>query len=98
MYNLPYATDYDSTATPVFDNISGITNLYGASIYYAHELGDDQVNSSGTTSINAFIKSGDWDITSRRSHSDRDRIADYRGDGEFFMSVKRFFLILNFTW
>ena len=30
-------------------------------------IGDDQVNSSGTTSINAFIKSGDWDITSRRS-------------------------------
>ena len=67
MYNLPYATDYDSTATPVFDNISGITNLYGASIYYAHELGDDQVNSSGTTSINAFIKS-DWDITSEEAH------------------------------
>ena len=91
VYNLPYATDYDSTATPVFDNISGITNLYGASIYYAHELGDDQVNSSGTTSINAFIKSGDWDITSRRSAlGQQTGVVDYRGDGEFFMSVKRF--------
>ena len=91
VYTLPYATDYDSTATPVFDNISGITNLYGASIYYAHELGDDQVNSSGTTSINAFIKSGDWDITSRRSAlGQQTGVVDYRGDGEFFMSVKRF--------
>ena len=91
VYNLPYATDYDTTATPVFSNISGITNLYGASIYYAHELGDDQVNSSGTTSIDAFIKSGDWDITSRRSPlGQMTGVADYRGDGEFFMSVKRF--------
>ena len=63
----PYATDYDKTATPVFPDISGITNKYGASIYYAHEVGTDQVNSSGTTAIAAFIKSGDWDITSRRS-------------------------------
>ena len=91
VYSLPYATDYDSTALPVFSEISGITSLYGASIYYAHELGDDQVNSSGTTSINAFIKSGDWDITSRRSPlGQMTGVADYRGDGEFFMSVKRF--------
>ena len=50
-----------------FDPVSGLTNRFGASIYYAHEIGDDQVNSTGTTSIDAFIKSGDWDITSRRS-------------------------------
>ena len=91
VYSEPYATDYDSTDTPVFSEISGITNLYGASIYYCHEKGDDQVNSSGTTSINAFIKSGDWDITSRRSAlGQATGVVDYRGDGEFFMSVKRF--------
>ena len=91
VYSLPYATDYDTTATPVFSPISGLTNLYGASIYYAHEIGDDQVNSSGTTSIDAFIKSGDWDITSRRSAlGQATGVADYRGDGEFFMSVRRF--------
>jgi hypothetical protein len=43
--------------------IQGITNTYGASTYYAHETGTDQVNSSGTTSINAYIQSGDFDIT-----------------------------------
>ena len=91
VYSEPYATDYGSTETPVFAAISGLTNKYGASVYYCHEKGDDQVNSSGTTSINAFIKSGDWDITSRRSPlGQMTGVADYRGDGEFFMSVKRF--------
>ena len=70
----PYATDYETTTTPVFPDILGITNLYGASIYYAHETGNDQVNSSGRTSINAFIRSGDFDID----------------DGELFMSMRRF--------
>jgi len=91
VFNAPYATDYEETGTPVFPDILGITNKYGASIYYAHEVGTDQVNSSGTTSIDAFIRSGDWDITSRRSAlGQATGIADYRGDGEFFMSVKRF--------
>mgnify|MGYP000412747554 CR=1 FL=1 len=74
VFNKPYATDYDATATPVFSEISGITNTYGSSIYYAHEVGTDQVNSSGTTSIDAFIRSGDFDID----------------DGELFMSMRRF--------
>ena len=74
VFNLPYATDYETTSTPVFDEISGITNKYGASIYYAHEIGTDQVNSSGTTAIAAFIRSGDFDID----------------DGELFMSMRRF--------
>ena len=91
VYPEPYATDYNPTDTPVLAAISGLTNKYGASIYYCHEKGDDQVNSTGTTSIDAFIKSGDWDITSRRSAlGQMTGVADYRGDGEFFMSVKRF--------
>jgi len=74
VFNKPYATDYESTTTPVFPDILGITSKYGASIYYAHETGNDQVNSSGRTSINAFIRSGDFDID----------------DGEIFMSMRRF--------
>ena len=74
VFSEPYATDYDTTALPVFSEISGITNKYGASIYYCHEKGTDQVNSSGTTAIAAFIRSGDFDID----------------DGELFMSMKRF--------
>jgi hypothetical protein len=84
VFDLPYATDYNSTATPVFPTIQGITNKYGASTYYAQETGTDQVNSSGTTSINAYIQSGDFDITNAGN------IANLQGDGEFIMSVKRF--------
>jgi len=91
VFDNPYATDYDDSLTPVFPEILGITNKYGASIYYEHEQGTDQVNSTSTTAIPAFIKSGDWDITSRRSAlGQQTGVADYRGDGEFFMAVRRF--------
>jgi hypothetical protein len=84
VFDLPYATDYNSTATPNFPTILGITSKYGASTYYAQETGTDQVNSSGTTSINAYIQSGDFDITNTNN------IANLQGDGDFIMSVKRF--------
>ena len=83
LFDLPYATDYIKNALPNFP-IQGITNTYGASTYYAHETGTDQVNSSGTTSIDAFIQSGDFDITNSNN------IANLQGDGEYIMSVKRF--------
>jgi hypothetical protein len=66
VFDLPYATDYNSTATPNFPTILGITSKYGASTYYAQETGTDQINSSGTTSINAYIQSGDFDISATR--------------------------------
>jgi hypothetical protein len=84
VFDLPYATDYNSTATPNFPTILGITSKYGASTYYAQETGTDQVNSSGTASINAYIQSGDFDITNTNN------IANLQGDGDFIMSVKRF--------
>ena len=91
VFDVPYATEYNSGSTPVFPDILGLTNTYGASTYYAHEVGTDQVNSSGTTSINAFIQSGDFDITAARTRQGQTTsMVDYRGDGEFFMSVKRF--------
>src|SRR5210317_741700 len=90
VYDLPYATDYNKTATPNFP-IQGITAKYGASTYYAHETGTDQVNSSGTTSIDAYIQSGDFDISARQSALGQTTgLADLRGDGEFIMSMRRF--------
>jgi hypothetical protein len=83
VFDLPYATQYNKTATPNFP-IQGITNKYGASTYYEHEKGTDQVNSTGTTSIDAFIQSGDFDITNSGN------TANLQGDGEFIMSMKRF--------
>src|SRR6056300_1481004 len=91
VFDLPYATDYNSTATPNFPTILGITNKYGASTYYAHETGTDQINSSGTTSIDAYIQSGDFDISARMGMTGQATgIADFRGDGEFIMSMRRF--------
>jgi hypothetical protein len=90
VFNLPYATEYNATGLPNFP-IQGITNLYGASTYYAHETGTDQINSSGTTSINAYIQSGDFDISATRGITGQTTgLADFRGDGEFIMSMKRF--------
>src|SRR5210317_437922 len=90
VYDLPYATDYNKSATPNFP-IQGITAKYGASTYYAHETGTDQVNSSGTTSIDAYIQSGDFDISARmRMMGKATGTVDLRGDGEFIMSMKRF--------
>ena len=91
VFSNPYATEYSSTATPVFPSILGITNKYGATMYYSQEEGTDQVDSAGTTSINAYIRSGDYDITTRKSAlGQATGVVDYRGDGEYFMSVRRF--------
>jgi len=90
VFDLPHATSYNKTALPNFP-IQGITNKYGASTYYEHEKGTDQVNSSGTTSINAYIQSGDFDISARRDITGQSTgMADFRGDGEYIMSMKRF--------
>jgi hypothetical protein len=83
VYDLPYATEYSKTALPTF-SIQGVTATYGATTYYEHETGTDQVNSSGTTSIDAFIQSGDFDIVNSNN------MANLQGDGQFIMSIKRF--------
>jgi len=96
LFELPYATEYNSTALPNFP-IQGITNFYGASTYYAHETGTDQVNSSGTTSIDAFIQSGDYDIANRSSGLGMQTgIADFRGDGELLCQLKDLYLIFRY--
>jgi hypothetical protein len=78
LFDNPYATEFDSTAVPTFPIIQGVTNTNGASTYYAHEVGVDQVDSLGNkTAIPAFIQSGDFDLS-------------VGGDGEFFMSMRRF--------
>ena len=78
LYDNPYATEFSSTGTPSFPTIQGVTNENGASTYYAHEIGNNQVDSTGAkTAIPAFIQSGDFDLSQG-------------GDGQFFMSIRRF--------
>ena len=63
---------------PSFPTIQGATNINGASTYYAHEVGNNEVDALGNkTAIPAFITSGDFDLSSG-------------GDGQFFMSIRRF--------
>ena len=77
-YDLPYATEYTSTATPTVTNLSGATNTFGASKYFAHETGTNIIDLNGSeTAISAFILSGDFDIPQD-------------GDGEYLMRISRF--------
>ena len=77
-YDVPYATEYSSTATPSISNLSGATNTFGATTYYAHEVGNNEVSLNGTESaIPAYIQSGDFDLPTD-------------GDGEYLLRVSRF--------
>jgi hypothetical protein len=75
LYDNPYATKFNSTGTPTFPTIQGVTNVNGASTYYAHEVGNNEVDSTGSkTAIPAFIQSGDFTLA----------------EGEVFISMRRF--------
>jgi len=78
LYDVPYATEYEASGVPTFPVVQGITNINGATTYYAHEVGVNEVDSAGNkTAIPAFIQSGDFDLAQG-------------GDGQFFMSMRRF--------
>ncbi len=77
-YDVPYATEYTSTATPTISNLSGATNTFGASTYFGHEIGTNKIALDGTeTAIPAYIQSGDFDLPTE-------------GDGEYMLRVSRF--------
>ena len=80
VYEQPYATDYESSITPTFPTVNGVSA--GASIYYQHEIGVNQVNTDqSSTAIPAFIKSGEFDLNGN---------SGVTGDGDFLMSISRF--------
>jgi hypothetical protein len=77
-YDKPYATKWNSTEVPTFPTINGVTNTYGASLYYEHEVGVNEVSYTGVkTAISAYIESGDFDL-------------DIEGDGQYLMKINRF--------
>jgi|TARA_S200002703_G_scaffold137655_2_gene127548 hypothetical protein len=78
LFDNPYATEFNSTGLPTFPVVQGVTNINGSTIYYEHEVGNNQVDVDGNkTAIPAFIQSGDFDLS-------------VGGDGQFFMSMRRF--------
>ena len=77
-YDLPYATEFTVNATPTFTNLSGATNTFGASKYFAQETGTNIIDLDGSeTAIVAFIQSGDFDIPTD-------------GDGQYLLRISRF--------
>jgi len=77
-YDIPYATEYNSTDAPTISNLSGATNTFGSSLYYAHEVGNNEIALNGTeTAIPAYIQSGDFDLPNG-------------GDGENMLRLSRF--------
>ena len=77
-YDVPYATEYTSTNTPTIPNISGATNTFGSTLYFAQEVGINEVALNGSiTAIPAYIQSGDFDLPTD-------------GDGEYLLRVSRF--------
>ena len=77
-YDVPYATEYNSTDVPTISNLSGATNTFGSSLYYAQEVGNNEIDLNGTeTAIPAYIQSGDFDLPTG-------------GDGENMLRVSRF--------
>ena len=80
VFDNPTATKFDSTKTPTFPTINGVSA--GGSYVFEHEVGVNEVlnlTSTSTTSlvISSFIKSGDFDL-------------DIEGDGEYFIKIRRF--------
>jgi len=82
VFGKPHATHYDADTDTSFD-VTGNTD--GITTYYEQEKGNNQVKRGVSTAITANIESGDFDIT-----QDKKQGITFRGDGEYFMSIRRF--------
>ncbi len=80
VFGKPHATEYDSSAETADSDVNYVHgNTDGATTYYEHETGLNQVKEGATTAITASIESGDFDIGSQ----------GLAGDGEFMMKIRR---------
>ena len=80
VYPQPYATAYDSTKSAVnaVPTVIGESGL-GASTFFEHESGTDQINPDGsTTTLTSFIKSFEFALRTDQ------------GEGEYFLAMRRF--------
>jgi hypothetical protein len=80
IFGKPHATEYDSSAETADTDVNYVHgNTDGASTYYEHETGLNQVKLGQTTAITANIESGSFDIGAQ----------GLAGDGEFMMKIRR---------
>ena len=80
IFGKPHATEYDENAETADTDVNYVHgNTDGASTYYEHETGLNQVKLGQTTAITANIESGSFDIGQQ----------GLAGDGEFMMKIRR---------
>ncbi len=80
IFGKPHATEYDSSAETADTDVNYVHgNTDGASTYYEHETGLNQVKGGQTSAITANIESGSFDIGAQ----------GLAGDGEFMMKIRR---------
>ena len=75
IFGKPHGTEYDSSAS----SDATVGNTDGATTYYEHETGTNQIKAGATTAIQASIESGDFDLDQK----------GLVGDGEFMMKIRR---------
>jgi hypothetical protein len=89
IYPNPVATKFDSTANGTFPEIIGQDGL-GQTTLFEHEVGTDQVNPDGsTTVVTSFIQSYDFDLQ-QRQRSATGQATGPAISGEVFLAVRRF--------
>ena len=87
VFGLPHATSFNASDNSSYDVIG---NTDGTSIYFEHEKGTDEALSTGVVAIISNIESGDFDITQRIVGNQQSGTADFGGDGEYIMKIRRF--------
>jgi hypothetical protein len=89
VYPNPFATKYDVNSDGTFPAIVGQDSL-GQTTYFEHEVGTDQVNPNGSTTIvTSFIESFDIDLQ-QRSKDAKGRSTGPKVAGEIFLAMRRF--------
>ena len=89
VYPKPFGTKYNDSASGTFPEIIGEDGL-GQTTLFEHEVGTDQVNPNGsTTLVTSFIKSYDFDIQ-QRARSAQGQATGPSIAGEVFLALRRF--------
>ena len=89
VYQKPFATKYISSSDGSFPVVVGQDSL-GQTQFFEHEVGTDQVNPDGSTTIvKSFVKSYDFDIQSRQQNA-QGKSTGPGISGETFLAMRRF--------
>jgi len=89
VYPKPFSTKFNSSNTGTFPVIVGQSGL-GQTVLFEQEVGTDQVNPDGTTTlVTSFVKSYDFDLQARQADS-TGKPTGPSVSGETFLAVRRF--------